>query len=364
MYRRIVVPLDGSELAERALPEAEKLAGLSGAPLHLIRVVDVAALHRLAGYGAAIEYAAMVQVLEDEQVAARDYLERMERELAGRGLPVTTELRHGMAARELAAATATGDVVVMATHGRGGMARWFLGSVAEEVARRSPVPVLLVRAAPEVTAPGAGERGVVKEDPMDRQDRHSRTDVEPTHGGSISRRTALRGAGGLAALLAAARVGRIGAHGEGTPAASSAPPVVQAWVDAQNAHDPPAHAALYTPDGVLEDVPNRSAVRGAEIEGFVTGVLRGLGDIRVELRHAFGTDEWAVAEYDFAATNRGLILIPGTEGRRFTLRTVTVFELEGDRIRRSSDYYDVVSILTQLGAMPGPSAPPVATPAP
>ena len=158
MYRRIVVPLDGSALAERALPEAEKLAGLSGAPLHLVRVVDVAALHRLAGYGAAIEAAAMVQVLEDEQEAAREYLERMERELAGRGLAVSTDRRRGTAAREIVAATAPGDVVVMATHGRGGMARWFLGSVAEEVARRSPVPVLLVRAAPEEVAPAAGER--------------------------------------------------------------------------------------------------------------------------------------------------------------------------------------------------------------
>ena len=54
-------------------------------------------------------------------------------------------MRHGSPERDLAASSRPDDLIVMATHGRGGMTRWFLGSVAEEVVRRSPVPVMLVR---------------------------------------------------------------------------------------------------------------------------------------------------------------------------------------------------------------------------
>lgn len=146
MYRRIVVPFDGSEPAERALPEVEGLARLTGAPVHLLRVIDAAALNRFAGFGA-VEYTAVTQTLEDERIVAREQIERAERRLAERGVTVTTELRHGGAAREIVAAVGPGDLLVMASHGRGGVARWFLGSVTEEVTRRAPVSVLVVRAA-------------------------------------------------------------------------------------------------------------------------------------------------------------------------------------------------------------------------
>lgn len=147
MYRRIVVPLDGSDLAERALPEAEGLARLIGASLHLVRAIDIVALNRFAGFPA-VEYAAVTQSLEDEQTVAKEYLERIEQDLSGRGFAVTTAIRHGSAAREIVADVSPGDLIAISSHGRGGLARWFLGSVAEEVARRSTVPVLLVRAEP------------------------------------------------------------------------------------------------------------------------------------------------------------------------------------------------------------------------
>jgi nucleotide-binding universal stress UspA family protein len=149
MYARVVVPLDGSELAERVLSHAETLARLLGASLHLVRVVDVARVER---YGAiAVEYAALDLLLEDERVAAREYLAATERDLGERGFTVTTELREGVSSREILAATKPDDLLAMATHGRGGLARWFLGSVAEEVVRRATVPVLLVRAEPAPT---------------------------------------------------------------------------------------------------------------------------------------------------------------------------------------------------------------------
>ncbi len=158
MYRRIVVPLDGSELAERALPDAEGLARVIGVPLHLVRAVEPANLSSLDLYGVA-DYGVLTQALVEEQTSAQEYLERTASALAERGLVATTDLRQGRAATEIVASVEPGDLIVIASHGRGGMARWFLGSVAEEVARRSSVPVLLVRAAPN-TEPARSNEAV------------------------------------------------------------------------------------------------------------------------------------------------------------------------------------------------------------
>jgi nucleotide-binding universal stress UspA family protein len=65
--------------------------------------------------------------------------------LRAEGLSVSTEVRSGFAARELAEAVTPHDLLVVASHGRHGLERFLLGSVAEEVARRSPAPVLIAR---------------------------------------------------------------------------------------------------------------------------------------------------------------------------------------------------------------------------
>lgn len=147
MFDRIVVSLDGSEIAERALAPAEELARRLGAPLHLVRIADPTWL-RFGANEAALEYAALGDAFADEEREGRAYLERTLAALRGRGVDATSELRRGQAARELVALAAPGDLLVMATHGRGGPARWLLGSVAEEVTRHAAGPVLLVRGNP------------------------------------------------------------------------------------------------------------------------------------------------------------------------------------------------------------------------
>jgi nucleotide-binding universal stress UspA family protein len=147
MFLRIVVPLDGSELAETALSQTTDLARTAEVSVHLVRVVDFGLLAKAAGYpvhDSSAELTAIQQSLEDEYNAAAAYLERVQDTLTERGLVVTTAVRRGRAVPEIVAATRPGDVVIMATHGRGGLGRWFLGSVAEGVARRSTVPVMLV----------------------------------------------------------------------------------------------------------------------------------------------------------------------------------------------------------------------------
>jgi nucleotide-binding universal stress UspA family protein len=146
MYRRIVVPLDGSKLAEMALPQAEELARLTGAPIHLIWVVDYTRLERYGPYALALAYSDAEPMLAEEIAIARTYLLGIEERLVATGLSVDSEVIQGRIARELVAASKPGDVIVMASHGRGGVSRWLLGSVAEDVLRHTAVPVLLVKA--------------------------------------------------------------------------------------------------------------------------------------------------------------------------------------------------------------------------
>lgn len=145
MYRRIVVPLDGSKLAEVALPQAIDLARLTGTPIHVLRVVDFRRLEQYGPYPLALEYAAD-PVLADEHKLALEYVREVRSRLDGIGLYANTEVREGHVGREIVAALKPGDVVVMASHGRGGLSRWLLGSVAEDVIRHAAVPVLLVKA--------------------------------------------------------------------------------------------------------------------------------------------------------------------------------------------------------------------------
>lgn len=144
MFDRIVVALDGSERGERALDAGTELAGRLGVPVHLLRVADVAVLRLWAGE-ASLAYAEFGGEMAAEQREAHDYLDAIAARLRAAGLAVTTEVRPGLADREIVAAAGPGDLLVVASHGRSGPARWLLGSVAEDVARGARGPVLLVR---------------------------------------------------------------------------------------------------------------------------------------------------------------------------------------------------------------------------
>ncbi len=146
MYTRIVVPLDGSDIAEQALATAEDIARATGASVHLVRVVEFPSTSYTYVYGAMIESEALVSQLDDQIHLAEGYLAEVARPLAEHGIEVTTEVLHGIASQALIATMTPGDLFVIASHGRSGVARWFLGSVAEEITRHATVPVLLVRA--------------------------------------------------------------------------------------------------------------------------------------------------------------------------------------------------------------------------
>lgn len=185
--------------------------------------------------------------------------------------------------------------------------------------------------------------------------------MEPRQGpGAFSRRTVVTGAAkvGLAGALAALARQGDAVLAQGTPGAM--PDILQKWITAYESTDPATQvAALYTADAVYEDVPSDNRSKGGDVKGFLTAFTKGVSDIKLTSMNAFATAEWAVLEYTFAATDRGFI--PGAEGKPFSVRIATIFQLQGDKITRSSDYYDTTTIVRQLGLLPTPATP-AATP--
>ncbi|HEU5432998.1 MAG TPA: universal stress protein [Thermomicrobiales bacterium] len=153
-FRRIVAPLDGSEVAETALPVAADLARTLRVPIRLMRVVDPSmTVARLAGIGypgAPISAELCQQALNDVREDARQSLAAAAARLTAEGLQATWTVTDGSPYFAIADATEPGDLLVLSSHGRSGVLRWALGSVAEKLVRTAPAPVVLV------PAPGRG----------------------------------------------------------------------------------------------------------------------------------------------------------------------------------------------------------------
>ncbi len=149
MYTKIMVPLDGSELAECALPHAEAIASRCGSRVMLVSVTE-----RIQGYRPVPEYGGSSgERLVPEAGGKMDsqgqkYLDRIARGLEEKGIKTQTEMLMGNPAEELTiyAKAEKADLIIMASHGRSGPSKWAHGSVAEKVLRSSLTPVLLVRA--------------------------------------------------------------------------------------------------------------------------------------------------------------------------------------------------------------------------
>ncbi len=141
MYTSIVVPLDGSEFGVRALPVALTLAKRCNARVHLVHVREAVVF--LEG-----ETAYEPHLSDQQQQKVRAHVTAMAAQLArGASLRVDAVFLDGPVAPSLQRYLETGghDLVVMTTHGRGGLSRAWLGSVADGLIRRAPVPLLLLR---------------------------------------------------------------------------------------------------------------------------------------------------------------------------------------------------------------------------
>ena len=142
MYKKILVPLDGSDLAKIALGQAENLAKTFDAEIILFQVVPFMPIY------VSPELVTPLIVDEKQKEAVEKYLVSLAEELKKRGLRVTATVKTGQQvageiidfAKEVGA-----DLIVMCTHGRSGISRWVLGSVALKLLTRSETPILLIR---------------------------------------------------------------------------------------------------------------------------------------------------------------------------------------------------------------------------
>ncbi len=145
MFNRINVPLDGSELAGEALVQAKELAHRLGSGLHLVRVVDAHVLQNIGATGLSFDYGAVTELVKEEDQDAIAFMDQQVAALKEEGLNVSGAVVHGPVASSIVASAEPDDLIVMASHGRTGIRRWFLGSVAEGVLREANAPVMLVR---------------------------------------------------------------------------------------------------------------------------------------------------------------------------------------------------------------------------
>jgi len=139
MYEKILVPLDGSEIAEVALPYAEELAGRLGSEITLISVS-----HSTEEQDQQMFQSYIQKTVESMRERAERYFERP----SERAIEVNSAILVGNPAEKIVDYADSGDIdlIVMATHGRSGISRWALGSVADKVLRATERPVVLVRA--------------------------------------------------------------------------------------------------------------------------------------------------------------------------------------------------------------------------
>lgn len=146
MYNKILVPLDGSELAEQVLPHVIELANCTGAEIVLLRVPDVPT------YDYLMTAPELGRAIREQAVTdTADYLSRMSAELREKGLKVRTRAANDGAVYStiLDVAEDMGvDLIAMSTHGRSGLARMVMGSIADDIIRHATLPVLLVRPKP------------------------------------------------------------------------------------------------------------------------------------------------------------------------------------------------------------------------
>ncbi len=153
MFSHILVALDGSQLAEKALPVAKNLANSSGGTIHLIQAVsrqpELEAAQSTGDFNPQLVEVSLDlarRLIETRQTRGQEYLDRVAAELTNAGLKVETAMLEGAADEQIISySTEHGvDLIVISTHGYGGVKRLLLGSVTDRVIRSCEVPVLVL----------------------------------------------------------------------------------------------------------------------------------------------------------------------------------------------------------------------------
>ncbi len=149
MLQKILVPLDGSKLAEQALPYAEAIAQKFGAEIILLLVLQSPPVAILSDpYGGAAVYDYDEMIMAEKRKTAQDYLGSLQANLGKQNISARIEVLETSSVADGIVDIASQeeiDVIVKTTHGRSGLSRWVYGSVATKVLQHAPCPIFLVR---------------------------------------------------------------------------------------------------------------------------------------------------------------------------------------------------------------------------
>jgi nucleotide-binding universal stress UspA family protein len=157
LFKRVIVPDDGSDLAAAAYPVAIDLARRLRVAIHIVRVINPqVTAYPVMAMGSPLSDSVYLQVLEDEKSAALAELKARIDSLNVSDIVVTSQLLVGPVVPAIEGALTEGDLVVISSHGRGGLKRLLLGSVAEALIHDAAAPVVL---APVTGREASGERG-------------------------------------------------------------------------------------------------------------------------------------------------------------------------------------------------------------
>ena len=154
MYKKIMVPLDGSELAECVLPHVEGfITNCQVSTIIFVRAVKPEPMVSRGAYATGEVDLTIIEentkkIEEEKKSSAKDYLNQVADRLKHEGVQLQTEVIVGKVAEGLIDYTEANniDMILIATHGRSGVSRWVRGSIADRILRGSSIPVLMVRA--------------------------------------------------------------------------------------------------------------------------------------------------------------------------------------------------------------------------
>lgn len=144
MYKKMLVPLDGSALAESVLPHVVAIAkAFNIADVWLLGVIEPIEFHAVEPFS----WADIENLRKQHEKTVEEYIKHIAQRLEKEGVAVKSSVEEGAVAESILKFTESRgiDLIVMATHGRSGIGRWVYGSVADKVLRAAKTPVLLVR---------------------------------------------------------------------------------------------------------------------------------------------------------------------------------------------------------------------------
>jgi steroid delta-isomerase-like uncharacterized protein len=125
--------------------------------------------------------------------------------------------------------------------------------------------------------------------------------------------------------------------------------IAEKWIAAWNSHDPEKLVPLFTDDIFYEDVTfGEVSHNSAELRKFYLSEIDGVPDLMLKLDHVNIQDGHGTIEWTFSGTDKGVY----KTGKKFSVRGVSVIEMHGGKISRNLDFYDVATVMRQVGVLP------------